>query len=44
MNAGMTYRIGMRIKDLGERIGCAAMQRLGLKIRDYALNMRCCHE
>lgn len=38
--AGFVYRLGMRIKDFGERIKSGSIQRLGLKIRDSALRMK----
>lgn len=37
---GFYYRWGTRIKDLGERIHCRGIQRMGVAIRDAALKMR----
>lgn len=33
---GFIYRLGVRVKDFGERIGCGCIVRLGLTIKDRA--------
>lgn len=36
---GFIYRVGIRIKDFGERVHCGGIQRLGIAIKDAALKM-----
>ena len=36
---GFVYRWGMRIKDFGERIHSGIVQRLGIALKDVAMNM-----
>lgn len=37
---GFIYRVGVRIKDFGERIHSGGIQRMGIAIRDAALRMK----
>lgn len=37
---GFIYRVGVRIKDFGERIHSGGVQRMGIAIRDAALRMK----
>lgn len=37
---GFIYRVGVKIKDFGERIHSGGVQRIGIAIRDAALRMK----
>ena len=37
---GWMYRLGVQIKEWGERVHSAEVQRLGIAVMDCALNMR----